>query len=178
MRLTINLATRRYINKRRLNAWLAAGLIILGFLLVYQVRAIANNQVKIDGIKKESARATSGAATGVTVTPDQMKALEARIAFGNELIDRKTVNWIALLDKLEEVVPAGVALTQVEPLLKEQSLRIGGTARNFMALRVLLENMEQSPNFTEVYLMSQNDVKVGKNEEGLGFSISSKVSYR
>ena len=178
MKLTINLATRRYINMRQLNGWLAASLALLVILLVYQVRAIANNQVEIHKIRRESAAATSGASTGgVTVTPEQMKALEARIAFGNELIDRKTVNWIGLLDKLEGVVPAGVALAQVQPALKESGLKIDGTARNFAGLRALLENMEQSPNFSEVYLLSQSEVKVGKTQQGLNFSISCKVSY-
>lgn len=179
MKLTINLATRRYINMRQLNGWLAISLFLLAALLVYQVRTIANNQVEINKIRRESAAASSGAATGaVMLSPEQMKALDAKIAFGNDLIDNKTISWITILDKLETVVPPGVALNQVQPILKEQALTITGSARSFGHLRTLLENMEQSPDFSEVYLLSQNELKIGKTQEGLGFSISCKVSYR
>lgn len=178
MNLTINLATRRYINQRRLNIWLIASFLLLAALLVYQVRTIANNQVEIDKIRRESAAASSGSSSGVTVTAEQMKALEAKIAFGNSLIAKKTINWIGVLDKLEGVVPPGVTLSQVEPVLKDQALQFSGMARNFDSLRVLLENMEQSPNFTDTFLVSQSEVKVGKTQRGLAFNISTKVSYR
>lgn len=178
MKLTINLATRRYLNLRLLNAWLVGAGLLLAALLVYQVREIASNQVEFNKIKRESAVLNSGRPGAAPVSPEQLKSLEGGIAFANELIDQKTLNWLALLDKLEGVVPAGVALTQVEPALKDQSLKLTGVAYNFSNLRTLLENMEQSPNFSEVYLLGQNEVKVGKSQQGIGFSISCKVGYR
>ena len=178
MKLTINLATRRYLNLPRLNAALIGTGVVLAALLVYQVREIANNQIEFNKIKRESAAANSAHPGAAPVSPEQMKSLESGIAFANELIDKKTLNWLALLDKLEEVVPAGVALTQVEPVLKDQSLKLTGVAYSFSNLRTLLENMEQSPNFSEVYLLAQNEVKVGKSQQGIGFSITCKVGYR
>ncbi|GFO65177.1 PilN domain-containing protein [Geomonas paludis] len=179
MKLTINLATRRYVNLPQLNAILTASFVILALLLVYLVREVANNQVEINKIKSESAAASRGPAGAPPVPAEQMKALETRIAFANTLIDQKSVNWLGLLDKLELVVPAGVAFTQVEPsALDPQSLKLAGVALSFAGLRTLLENMEQSPNFSEVFLLSQTDVKVGKDQKGFGFSISCKVSKR
>lgn len=178
MNLTINLATRRYINVRQLNTMLAVAFVVLAALLIFKVRSLANNQAEINRIKAESAAASRGTKGGPTVTPEQMKALDAKIAFANSLIDQKTLNWVVLLDKLELVVPAGVALTQVSPGIKDQTLKFTGVALSFDRLRNLLENMEQSPNFSEVYLLSQAEQKVGKTQQGLGFSISCKVSYR
>lgn len=178
MKLTINLATRRYLNLPRLNAALIGTGVVLAALLVYQVREIANNQVEFNKIKRESAAANSGHPGAAPVSPEQLKSLESGVAFANELIDKKTLNWLALLDKLEGVVPAGVALTQVEPPLKDQALKLTGVAYSFSNLRTLLENMEQSPNFSEVYLLAQNEVKVGKSQQGIGFSITCKVGYR
>ena len=178
MKLTINLATRRYINVRRLNTGLAASILLAAALLVYQVREIANNQVAINKIRSESAAASRGSAGEPAVNPELLQELDAKIDFGNRLIARKTMNWVAVLDKLEGVVPAGVSLSQVKPSLKDQTLQLAGVARSFSELRTLLENMEESPNFSEVYLLSQNDVKVGKTQQGLGFNISCKVSYQ
>ncbi|QXE91117.1 PilN domain-containing protein [Geomonas subterranea] len=179
MKLTINLATRRYVNLRQLNAVLAASFIVVALLLVYLVRVVANNQVEINKIKGQSAAASRGPAGAAPVPAEQMKALEWNIAFANTLIDRKSTNWLALLDKLELVVPPGVALTQVEPSLEDpQALKLGGVALTFENLRSLVENMEQSPNFSEVYLLGQSEHKVGKTQRGYGFTLSCKVGKR
>ncbi|MBU5614857.1 PilN domain-containing protein [Geomonas azotofigens] len=178
MKLTINLATRRYVNLRQLNAILAASFVILVLLLVYLVREVANNQVEINKIKSQSAAASSGPVGVAPVPAEQMKDLETKIAFANTLIDRKAMNWLELLDKLELVVPAGVALTQVEPSVQDQTLKLTGMALTFDNLRALLENMERSPNFSEVYLLGQSERKMGKTQQGFGFSLSCKVGNR
>ncbi|QWV92254.1 PilN domain-containing protein [Geomonas oryzisoli] len=179
MKLTINLATRRYVNLRQLNTILAASFAILALVLVYLVRELATNQVEINKIKSQSAAASRGPAGAAPIPVEQMRALDANIAFANALIDRKAVNWLSLLDKLELVVPAGVALTQVEPSAKDpQVVSLGGVALTFENLRSFLENMERSPNFSEVYLLGQSDRKVGKTQQGYGFTLSCKVSNR
>lgn len=179
MKLTINLATRRYVNLSQLNAILVVGFAVVGLLLVYLVREVANNQVEINKIKSQSAAASRGPAGAPPVPAEQMRDLEAKVAFANTLIDRKTVNWIGLLDKLELVVPAGVALTQVDPTAQDQQvLKLAGVAQTFDNLRVLVENMERSPNFSEVYLLSQAERKVGTTQQGYSFTLTCKVSYR
>lgn len=176
MRLTINLATRRYVNLRRLNALLVACLLLLGALLVFKVREVAYNQAELARIRKLSAN--TGSRPGETVSEAQLQALSAKIRFANGLIEKKTTNWISLLDRLEEVVPDGVSLTQIEPSQREQLLKISGAARNFANLRAFLENLEQSQNFSEVYLLSQTETKVGLTQQGINFAITCKVTYR
>lgn len=178
MRLTINLATRRYINTRRLNASLAVAFFLLAALLLYKVREIGSNQAELNQIARQSAAADRGPAAAPEISPAQLQAQKAKIATANALIDRKTINWVGLLDNLEQVVPGGVAMTQVTPNLREQSLAINGVAQSFANLKTLLENMEQSPNFSEVYLVNQAEVTVGKTQHGLSFAISCKVNYR
>jgi type IV pilus assembly protein PilN len=177
MRLTINLATRRYINMRQLDAGLAVCFIILGTLLVFKVREAAYNQAELGRIAKLNAGADRrpGAAP---VSEVKLQALGARIRFANTLIDKKSMNWLNLLDRLEEVVPTGVVLTQIEPSPRDRQLKITGLAHSFANLRQLLENMEQSKNLSEVYLLSQSEVKVGLTQQGLNFAVTCKVSYR
>lgn len=176
MRITINLATRRYLNLGRLNAILLACSVLLGALLVFTVRELAYNQAQLSGIRRQSA--ALGDRPGVAVSEAQMQALAAKIGFANGVLEKKSVNWLKLLDRLEEVVPNGVTLTDIEPDQREQLLKISGAARSFANLRAFLENMEQSENFAEVYLLSQSETKVGLTQRGINFAVTCKVSYR
>ncbi|TGU70862.1 fimbrial protein [Geomonas terrae] len=188
MRLTINLATKRYVNKRQLNAVLAVCLAVVALLLVYLVREVATNQAEINRIKGQMATASRGPAGAPPIPAAQMSELDAKIAFANTLIDRKSVNWVGLLDKLEQVVPAGVMVTQVDPSAQAgegekekkgtQGIKVTGIALSFANLRALLENMERTPGFSDVLLLNQGELKVGTSQRGYTFSVSCKVSYR
>ncbi|WP_136526438.1 PilN domain-containing protein [Geomonas ferrireducens] len=189
MRLTINLATRRYVNKRQLNAVLAVCFAVAALLLVYLVREVATNQAEINRLKGQMAAASRGPAGAPPIPAAQMGELDAKIAFANTLIDRKTVNWVGLLDKLEQVVPAGVMVTLVDPSeqtgaaekVKEtkgtQAIKVSGVALSFAHLRALLESMERTPGFSDVLLLNQGELKVDDSQRGYTFSISCKVSY-
>ena len=176
MRLTINLATRRYINLRQLSGALLVACTLLGTLALFRVVEIAHNAAELTRLRGLNQGAVTRVA-GVQVSEAQLKAQEARIQFANAAIEKKSVNWLNLLDRLEEVVPAGVTLTQITPD-HQQSLQISGAALSFDNLRALLENMEHSKNFSEVYLLSQSNAKVGLTQAGLLFSISCKVALR
>jgi type IV pilus assembly protein PilN len=177
MKFTINLATRRYINQRQLNLALAFCFLVMAALLILEVREVAYNQAELTTVHRLSASA--GNRPGQPVVSDaQLKALEARVRFANTLIDRKTANWLGLLDRLEEVVPDGVALTTIQPNPQTQAINIGGVARSFTELRTLLENMERSRSFTDVYILSQADTKFGKSQHGITFNVTCKVVYR
>ena len=176
MRLTINLATRRYLNLGQINAALVAGFLIFGVLALFKIQEFAHNAAELARIRSLS-QAAGERGAGVRVSEAQLKAQAEQIRFANAAIEKKSVNWLSLLDSLEEVVPAGVKLTQIAPD-KSQVLKISGAARSFANLRALLENMERSKNFSEVYLLSQNETKVGLTQEGIIFSISCKVALR
>jgi type IV pilus assembly protein PilN len=174
MRLTINLATRRYVNLRQLNLLLALAFFVAGALALLKVTEIARNAAEISRLNALG----QGSVTrekGPQVSEAQLKSQAARVAFANAAIDRKSMNWLALLDHLEEVVPASVTLTDIAPE-RGRGLKLSGATRNFASLRTLMENMEHSKHFSEVYLLSQSDTKVGLTQEGLFFHISCKVA--
>lgn len=187
MKLTINLATRRYVNQRQLNAVLAVCFVVVSLLLVYLVREVASDQANINRIKGKMAAASRRPVGAPPIPAAQMSELDAKVAFANSLIDRKVVNWVGLLDRLEEVVPAGVMLTQIQPAPPAegnkgdsgtQAVDITGVARTFTNLRNLLENMERAPGFSDVLLLNQGEVTVESSQHGYTFSVSCKVSYR
>jgi type IV pilus assembly protein PilN len=177
MKFTINLSTRRYLNLRLLDYSLAAGFVLLALLLIFKVREVALNQAELS--RTRNLIAASGAGTGGPVVSEaQLKALAPKIRFANSLIQRKSADWLGLLDHLEEVVPNGVAMTSIEPPLRDSWLKLSGSALTFANLRALLENMEQSRYFSEVYLMSQADATVGQTQHGITFAITCKVPQR
>ncbi len=176
MQLKLNLATRTYIDAGRLNAAIVAAVAILGVVLFFQVREVSINAGEMQRLTRETA-STPGKAKGEIPAKDY-QALLARIHFANDIIARKTFNWLALFDKLEGVAPDGVAFSSINPDLKGKTLKLAGVARNFRNLRQLMENLEGSNYFTDVYLESQSEMSLAGNKKATGFTISCKVNYQ
>lgn len=177
MRLTINLATRQYVNMRLLNIGLALALALLAGMLVLRVREIAYNQVELGQVRHLAA--TAGERPGaLKVSEAQLQEVQKRISFANALIAKKSVNWLALLDHLEEVVPSGVTLSEITPGSQGNSITLGGIATGFGGIRAFIENLEKSSYFSDVFLMSQAETKVGQNQRGTTFTITCKVATR
>jgi type IV pilus assembly protein PilN len=180
MRLTINLATRIYINMRRLNFFIVAAFALMILLLTVNVKNIATgfgeSQRLIHGIailEGKSKKATSEA-----VPDKEYQTLLARIKFANGLIEQKTFNWLILLDKLEGVVPDGIAIASIEPSPKDDGLKLAGMAKNFSNLRKFMENLEESKYVTDIYLVGQSDTQVSPSQKGIGFQIICKAKYK
>jgi len=178
MRLTINLATRRYINLPRLNAVLVACFVLVGGLLLFKVREIAYKQSELAQIRSLSAAADRRPGEGPAVGEAQLKELATQTSLANALIDKKSVNWLYILDSLEEVVPEGVAISQIDPGKRNEPLKLAGLARSFANVRALMENLEQNKKFSEVFLISQSEIKVAQTQHGVSFAITCKVNYR
>jgi type IV pilus assembly protein PilN len=174
MKLTTNLATRRYVNLRQLDILLLLAFVLILGLAAFQVIAVAQNAAEMNRVK---GLARGGVPAGPQVSAAQLQAQAKQVAFANDLIDRKTVDWLTLLDRLEEVVPSGVSLNEIQPD-RNRVLKIGGMVRQFDSLRVLMENMERSRYFTDVYLVSQAQAKVGLTQEGINFQISCRIAQR
>lgn len=176
MRFTTNLATRIYINARLLKVYSVAAVVLLVFFLIIN---IGNISAKVDETKRltnEIAELDEKFKTaGKGVSEKEYRALLDRVGFANGVIERKTYNWLELLDRLEQVVPAGVAVSSVDPDPKKQVLKLAGVARSFKNLRIFMENLEDSEFFTDVYLTSHAEAKLDDNAQGISFSLTCKV---
>lgn len=174
MRLTINLATRTYINRGQLNLVLAIVFIALVSFLLVTIQQVAFNLGEISRVKGElAALAQKTGGKGRKVSDAEYRGVAEQIRFANGIIYRKSFNWLGLLDKLESVVPDGVSLITIEP--KGKALKLSGTTLSFSRLRLLLENMEGSTHFTDIYLLSQTSARVGETQKGISFSIDCQV---
>lgn len=177
MRLTINLATKIYLNRRQLNLAFALVIALLLLILLINVKNIATNIGETSRVGKElQALEQKSGSTGRKVTEAEYQNLVKHITFANGVIYRKTFSWLGLLDKLENVVPEGVSLNHIEPDSKGKALKLTGTTSTFFRLRQLLENMEESKDFSNIYLVSQSDARVGDTQKGITFSITCQVN--
>jgi type IV pilus assembly protein PilN len=175
----INLATRVYFNTRLLTMCSLAVVALLGSLLAVHVVTIAKNagEMKtltgqITVMDEKFRNASKG------VSEQQYHDQLARIAFANTIIEKKAYNWQLLLDKLEMVVPEGVAVSSILPEPKSGALKLAGTARVFANLRTFMEHLEESKFFTDVYLVNQADTKLQDKSPAINFAINCKVSMK
>lgn len=176
MLLKINLATRTYVDATRLNVLFIFLALLLLLGLVLNVRAIATNRGEVEKVSREIG-ILEGKNKG-TIGERDYQTILTRIATANAIIARKTYDWLALLDKLEIVVPDGVAVTGIQPDPSSNGLKLTGVAGNFSGLRRFVENLEDTRYFTEVYLLGQNETKIGTNQAGITFSITCKVALK
>ncbi len=176
MRFTLNLATRTYINSRQVNLQLGGVGIVLLALLVWNTSVVLSNSARQKELESDLAVVEARVkASAKGVSDKEYQALLGRIKGVNGIIQRKSFNWLGFLTWLEAVVPDGVMVTSLEPSLKEGKLTINGVARNFQLMRKLLENLEDSKFFTDIYLLSQTEVKVDETQKGISFSVSCKA---
>jgi type IV pilus assembly protein PilN len=176
MRLTINLATRTYLNRSQLNLAFAIIFILLSIFLLLNIKDIASNFGEESRVSKElKVLEQKFGNKGRTVPETEYQNLVKQISFANGVIYRKTFSWIGLLEKFENVIPEGVSLSHIEPDSKGKALKLAGTTASFARLRQLLENMESSKDFSDIYLLTQSDAKVGETQKGITFSITCQV---
>ncbi len=175
MRFRINLATRTYINAGQLKTAIAAAVALLALLLLINIQRLAANAGEAKRLQNELGVSRGG---GKVVSDLEYQALLVRIKFANGVIEMKTFDWLALLDKLEMVVPDGISLTKIEPDIRENGLKVSGVAKNFKNLRHFMENLEGSATFTNVYLLGQGLPASGENFKGITFNIACKVDFK
>jgi type IV pilus assembly protein PilN len=173
MRLTINLSTRVYIDKKKLRIFSVLIIIAILALLGFEVRSISGKIDEINRFKREIAVLDNKAKESHrTVSESDYKSILARVGFANSIIVKKTYNWLELLDRLELLIPEGTAITSIDPDPKGKSVRLSGVAINFNNLRLFMEHLEESKYFTDVYITGQSNAKLTENMQGLTFTLS------
>jgi len=176
MRLTINLATKTYVNRSQLNVAFAVMFALLFYFLAVNINNVYSNIEEAARVDNELRMLEQKSGMkGRKVPEAEYQNLVKQIAFANGIINRKTYSWLGILGKLENVVPDGISINRIEPDSKGKELKLSGTTPTFLNLRHLLENMEDSKEFSDIYLISQSDAKVGETQKGITFNITCQV---
>lgn len=172
MNFNINLATKVYIDFRRLNIALLLILLVLVTWLSISGYRLYRVYGEIARITEYRERIEKGLGSK-KFTDAEYKALQAEVKGINGIIIRKTTDWTALLASFERLLPDGVALKNLESVDKG-GVRISASAKTFAGIRRFVENLDNSKLFTDVNLLEHSIVREGgdNKSEFKGFSFS------
>jgi type IV pilus assembly protein PilN len=157
MRISINLATRPFVELRPLFARLRlamAGLavvaIALGVWLHYLNKHARVAQAQMDALKQQTAALETERATNERrMLEPQNQAVLNRSIFLNNLFAAKSFSWTSVMMDLERVLPAGVQVTSIDPAISPEHtvtirLRVSGDRDKVVDL---VRNLERSQRF-------------------------------
>ena len=179
MQFTINLATRTYLDRRLVNR-VGAGLgIVLLLMLAWNINRAAWGFGELRRLRADITAYESRLSSRPNgVSEKEFTRLLGSIGFYNEIIGRKSFNWMGLLEQLEQVTPEGVALSSLVPDRKTGELKIEGRAKNFAHIKLYLDKLEDSKAFRSILLLSHAEIAAGERTKGVQFSISCKAALQ
>lgn len=177
MRFTINLATKHHVNQRAITLTLAAIILVTLLTALYNVYRVAENVQALQQVEGQLAAMSGSYRQGSGVSEKEYTALIGSITYVNDILSRKSREWLTLFQRLEETVPAGVAITSCEPDLKTRTLKLQGVASSFSRMRLFVENLQGSPHFTEVALENHAASTAPEGPATVTFSLSCKGDF-
>lgn len=157
MKISVNLASRPFIELRPLYAKLRLALLLLAVLVVVLGVALHFLDAKAREAQAQmnALRATTQGYQQIRQQnearmrqPQNMAVLE-RSRFLNDLFAKKSFSWTAVMMDLERVLPAGVQVTSIEPAATKSGdvtirLRVSGERDRAVEL---VRNLEKSQRF-------------------------------
>jgi type IV pilus assembly protein PilN len=176
MRISVNLATRPFVELRQLFARLrlaVAGLVLLAVGLGLGLHSLkakaATAQAQMDALKAKTAQFLDERQRNETRMrqPQNMAVLE-RSQFLNSVFARKSFSWTAVMMDLEKVLPAGVQVTSIEPVPTKEGdvnirLRVAGDRDKGVQL---VRNLETSQRFVSPRLASEAQQQAQEGNRG------------
>jgi Tfp pilus assembly protein PilN len=176
MRVSVNLATRPFVELRpfflRLRLVMAA-LVLAGLALAITAHVLAvkatRQQAEVDRLRDRTIAAQQGKLrTEQRLRQPQNAVILDRAHFLNTVFLRKSFSWTAVMMDLENVLPAGVQVTSIEPAVTADGqviirLRVAGERDRAVQL---VRNLERSRRFLQPRLGSES----AQNREQAGLN--------
>jgi type IV pilus assembly protein PilN len=176
MRYTINLATRTYLDHRLINRIAVCVIILLFVVAGWYVSQVASNAGELSRLNSELTAIQSRLASKPSgISEADFNSQKTRIRYYNEIIERKSTNWLNILEQFENVTPEGISLSSLSPGKDNGAWTLSGNAKSFKAVQMYLEKIEGSKSFTDVMLLSHHTVTTGVANSGVQFTMSCKV---
>ncbi len=178
MRITINLATRIYLDHRLLNRFGYCAITLLLALSGWNISRISSNMGEKSRLNAELTAIQNKLEPkpgGISET--DVTRQKTRVRFYNEIIERKNTNWLNMLETFENNTPAGISLSLLAPEKNQGEWKLEGYAKTFAFVQQYLEKLEASKNFSNVLLLSHRNFISGDKAHGVQFTISCKVLF-
>lgn len=181
MKLTLNLASRTYLNRRALRfSYLAVIALLLlltavnlyGYLRSYA--QVGQLNARLGELERQQKKPQGEVRK---MSPQEQQALSTDVDFANQILKMDGFRWTQLLDHLEEVVPERVSVRGIRPDFRQGSFTLTGYARKVDDLRGFLDNLHASTGFSDVYLLQQAEQDQQDGSRLLNFSIVVKGAF-
>ena len=172
MRISVNLATRPFVELRPLFARLRIAMAVLAVLAIglffglQSLRARAKvATAQMDALKAETQSYQQERARDERRMhePQNMTVLE-RSQFLNDLFARKGFSWTAVMMDLEKTLPGGLQVTSIEPAIGKEGdvlIRLRVTGDRDRAVQ-LVRNLERSQRFLAPRLAGESSLTAEK----------------
>lgn len=185
MKLTLNLASRTYLNRRALITFYWVLIAALLALLVFNLLFFYRSQVQAQQIKAHLEELDRDLAKGQgeaqTFNQQAYEGLLAEVDAANGIIAKDSFRWTDLLGQLEQLVPEGVALRSIQPEFKDRSLDLQGVAKDIPQLRTFLDHLVADERLGQASLLQQTRILLkipdGGEQDVVAFSISVKGAF-
>jgi type IV pilus assembly protein PilN len=165
MRVSVNLANRPFVELRPLFAKLRLAMVVLALLAVglwfalHSLSAKASvAQARMDALKAKTQKyQQERMANEARMRQPQNLAVLERSQFLNAVFAGKSFSWTAVMMDLERVLPVGVQVTSIEPVITKEGdvnirLRVSGDREKAVQL---VRNLETSQRFLSPRLASE-----------------------
>jgi type IV pilus assembly protein PilN len=180
MKLSLNLASRVYVNRRSLMTVYVIVVVLLVLVLALNLITLLRSRAETAKIGERLAdlhRAGVRLPEGeIGYSAQALEALNKQILFANILLERDHFRWTDLLDQLEESTPAGISIRGIQPDYKSGVVKLSGVALSVADLRRFLDRLMVSPHFSRVFLFQQSEIQGATpgDRAGVSFSIELK----
>ena len=172
MQISVNLATRPFVELRPLFARLrlAIGLLVLSAVaMAFAVNSLSAKakraQAQMDALKGQTnAFVEQRSRNEARMRQPQNQAVLDRSRFLNALFARKSFSWTAVMMDLERMLPQGVQVTSIDPVIAktgEVSIRLRVVGDRDKTIQ-LVRNLEHSSRFVRARLSGETAVAADK----------------
>ena len=172
MRISVNLASRPFVELRPLFARLRlamAALVLTAVAMAFGVHSLSARAklatAHMDVLKAQTnAYVQQRSRNEARMRQPDNRAVLDRSMFLNALFARKSFSWTAVMMDLERVLPAGVQVTSIDPVIAktgEVSIRLRVTGDRDKTIQ-LVRNLEHSSRFVRARLSGETALTADK----------------
>jgi type IV pilus assembly protein PilN len=180
MKISLNLATRTYVNRRALYALYALLAVLLVFWLGLGFSSWQKDHTEIGRLEEQlqQVREQLGGLGDEGAPPfdsTDYQVLLDDLAFADDILARDAFRWTRLFLRLEQLLPEGASLRSLRPEHRERALSLTAVARGNEQMNRFIDQLMASEDLNQVYLLSQERAEVtdpaGQKRPAVRFSL-------
>jgi Tfp pilus assembly protein PilN len=166
-RIHLNLATREYYDRKSAYPALAAAVLLVLLLSLFNILLYTRNRAEIREYERkisllETVQVAKTQANRETTPADSKKEIDSvkeRTSFVNRLIAMDNFPWDRLLDELESRTPPDILILRFTTTKDPGKFRIEGKAGSMKEVTEFLKGMDRSTLFRNSALLSVSTMK-------------------